>query len=185
MTDVQPLELVDERSRTSIAAGVQSYAGAFALVAVSTLVGLWIAPRWGASPVDMVYLPAVLAAAPLWGRGPALAAGTASALAYNFFFTEPFHTFRVNRVADLVTVVVLLIVALVTSRLAAGIRTQARLAAAHAKRNATIAGFAGRLLSTSTAQEIAQTSCAELHRLFDCNAIVVEGLPEPSIAASV
>ena len=26
---------------------VQAYAGAVALVAVSTLVGLWIAPRWG------------------------------------------------------------------------------------------------------------------------------------------
>ena len=185
MTDVQPLELVDERSRASIAAGVQSYAGALALVAVSTLVGLWIAPRWGTSPVDMVYLPAVLAAAALWGLGPALAAGAASALAYNFFFTEPFHTFRVNRVADLVTVVVLLIVALVTSRLAAGIRTQARLAAAHAKRNATIAGFAGRLLSCSGETEIARSACIELRRLFQCNAMLVSGLPIPEIVAAV
>src|SRR4051794_40077202 len=185
MTDVQPLKLVDERSRTSIAAGVQSYAGAFALVAVSTLVGLWIAPRWGTSPVDMVYLPAILAAAALWGLGPALAAGAASALAYNFFFTEPFHTFRVNRVADLVTVVVLLIVALVTSRLAAGIRTQARLAAAHAKRNATIAGFAGRLLSCSGETEIARSACIELRRLFQCNAMLVSGLPIPEIVAAV
>jgi len=185
MTDVQPLELVDERSRASIAAGVQSYAGALALVAVSTLVGLWIAPRWGTSPVDMVYLPAVLAAAALWGLGPALAAGAASALAYNFFFTEPFHTFRVNRVADLVTVVVLLIVALVTSRLAAGIRTQARLAAAHAKRNATIAGFAGRLLSCSGETEIARSACTELRRLFQCNAMLVSGLPIPEIVAAV
>src|SRR3954449_3062645 len=149
MTDVQPLKLVDERSRTSIAAGVQSYAGSLALVAVSTLLGLWIAPRWGTSPVDMIYLPAVLAAAALWGLGPALVAGVAAALAYNFFFTAPIHTFRMDRVADVVTVVVLLIVALVTSQLAAGIRTQARLAATHAKRNATIAGLAGRLLSRS------------------------------------
>src|SRR5881396_2282973 len=102
---------------------VQSYAGALALVAVSTLVGLWIAPRWGTSPVDMIYLPAVLAAAALWGLGPALAGGLAAALAYNFFFTEPVHTFQMNRVTDVVTVVVLLIVALVTSRLAAGIRS--------------------------------------------------------------
>ena len=101
---------------------VQSYAGSLALVAVSTLLGLWIAPRWGTSPVDMIYLPAVLAAAALWGLGPALVAGVAAALAYNFFFTAPVHTFRMDRVADVVTVVVLLIVALVTSRLAAGIR---------------------------------------------------------------
>jgi two-component system, OmpR family, sensor histidine kinase KdpD len=82
-------------------------------------------------------------------------------------------------------VVVLLLVALVTSRLAAGIREQSRLAAAHAARNATIAGFAGRLLSSSTEEDIAHTACEELHRLFDCNAVVAAGLPEPHMIAAV
>ena len=168
-----------------VAARVQSFAGALAMVAVSTLVGLWLAPRWGTGPVDMIYLPAVLAAAALWGIGPGVVAGVAAALAYNFFFTEPIHTLRMDRVADVVTVVVLLSVALVTSRLAAGIREQARLAAAHAARNATIAGFAGRLLSSSTEEEITTTACEELHTLFECNAIVVTGLPEPILLAGV
>src|SRR5256885_14101787 len=90
-----------------------------------------------------------------------------------------------DRVTDVVTVIVLLIVALVTSKLAAGIRAQARLAAAHAARNATIAGFAGRLLSCSTEDEIARTACEELRSLFDCNAMLVGGLPEPRIVAAV
>jgi len=169
----------------SIAARIQGCAGALAMVAVSTLVGLWIAPRWGTAPIDMVYLPAVLAAAALWGIGPGVIAGVAAALAYNFFFTAPVHTLRIDRVADVVTVVVLLIVALVTSRLAAGIRSQARLAAAHAARNATIAGFARKLLSCSTEEHIAQTACEELHQLFGCNAVVVSGLPEPQVVAAV
>ena len=177
---------VDVRpANPSIANSIQAYAGAVAMVAVSTLAGLWIAPRWGTAAVDMIYLPAVLAAAALWGLGPALVAGVAAALAYNFFFTEPIHTFRMDRVADVVTVVVLLIVALVTSKLAAGIREQARIAAAHAARNATIAGFAGRLLSSSGETEIAETASGELHRLFDCNAILVAGLPQPDILAVV
>lgn len=168
-----------------VAGRIQAFAGALAMVAVSTLVGLWVAPRWGTGPVDMIYLPAVLAAAALWGIGPGLAAGIAAALAFNFFFTEPIHTLRMDRVTDVVTVVVLLIVALVTSRLASGIREQARLAAAHAARNATIAGFAGRLLSSSTEEENAATACRELHQLFDCNAIVVTGLPEPMLLVGV
>ena len=127
----------------------------------------------------MIYLPAVLAAAVLWGLGPAMVAGVASALAYNFFFTQPVHTFRMDRVADVVTVIVLLIVALVTSKLAAGIREQARIAAAHAARNATIAGFAGRLLSSSGESEIAEAACTELHQLFGCNAVLTAGLPHP------
>ncbi|MFL6726766.1 MAG: DUF4118 domain-containing protein [Sphingomicrobium sp.] len=170
---------------SSIANSVQGYAGAVAMVALSTLVGLWIAPRWGTAPVDMIFLPAVLAAAALWGLGPALLAGIAAALAYNFFFTIPIHTFRIDRVADVVTVVVLLIVALVTSKLASGIRQQARIAAMHAARNATIAGFAGRLLSSSREMEIAETASTELRRLFDCNAMIVAGLPQPDVLAAV
>jgi two-component system sensor histidine kinase KdpD len=185
MTEVPRFSLVEDHSRSSVASDIRSYLGALALVAVSTLAGLWVAPRWGTSPVDMLYLPAVLAAAALWGIGPGLVAGICAALAYNFFFTEPVHTFRMDRLTDVVTVVVLLIVALVTSRLASGIRSQARIAATHAERNATIAGFAGRLLSCSAEEEIARSACIELRRLFHCNALLVSGLPEPQIVAAV
>jgi len=171
--------------RGTAATTIERYAAALAMVAICTLIGLWVAPRWGTAPVDMIFLPAVLAAAALWGLGPALATGATAALSYNFFFTEPVHTFRMNRATDVVTVIVLLIVALVTSRLAAGIRRQARIAASHAERNATIAGFARRLLSSSTEQEIAQTACTELNALFDCNAMLVSGAPEPRIVAAV
>jgi len=177
--------MTETRVKSSIPARVQAYAGAIVMVALSTLIGMWIAPRWGTAPVDMIYLPAVLAAAALWGIGPGLIAGIAAALSYNFFFTEPVHTLRIDRVADVVTVVVLLVVALVTSRLAAGIRTQARLAAAHAARNATIAGFAGRLLTCSTEEQIAETACGELHELFASNAIIVTGLPQPRTLAAI
>jgi two-component system sensor histidine kinase KdpD len=173
------------RSRrvAGIAESVRAFAGSLAMIAISTLVGLWIAPRWGTAPVDMIYLPAVLGAAALWGLGPGLAAGIASALAYNFFFTEPVHTLRIDRVADVVTVTVLLIVALVTGRLAAGIRKQARIADAHAARNAVIAGFARRLLSCSAEEDIGRVTCEELRRLFDCNSVIVSGLPAPEIVA--
>jgi two-component system sensor histidine kinase KdpD len=184
MFDAQPQRTAGDRLHGSVAESIQAYTGALALVAVSTLIGLWIAPRWGTAAVDMIYLPAVLAAAALWGLGPALSAGIVAALAYNFFFTEPIHTFRIDRVTDVVTVVVLLIVALVTSRLAAGIREQARIAAAHSARNATIAGFAGRLLTCSTEEEIGRTACTELNRLFHSNAMLVSGLPQPRIVAA-
>jgi two-component system sensor histidine kinase KdpD len=178
-------ETLSRPPNASLAARIQAYAGSLAMVAAATLVGLWIAPRWGTAPVDMIYLPAVLAAAALWGLGPALFAGIGAALAYNFFFTEPVHTFRMDRVTDVVTVIVLLLVGLVTSKLASAIRAQARLAAAHASRNATIAGFARKLLSSSSEHDIGETACAELHRLFDCNAMLVKGLPTPVPIAAV
>jgi two-component system sensor histidine kinase KdpD len=184
MNDQRSQLLAVPQSERSIAESVQAYAGAVALVAVSTIIGLWVAPRWGTAAVDMIYLPAVLAAAALSGLGPGLVAGILSALAYNFFFTAPVHTFRIDRVSDIVTVLVLLVAALVTSRLAAAMRAQARIAAAHAARNATIAGFARRLLSSSGEQEIAEAACAELAELFGCNVIEVGGFPEPRIIAA-
>lgn len=160
------------------------YAASLAMVALATIAGTLLAPRWGNSAVDLLYLPAVLAAAIFLGLWPALLAGVVSTLAYNFFFTSPFHTLHMDQPADIVTVVILLLVAAVTSRLAANVREQAEIARALARRNATIAGFAARLLSCSGKQEAASVACIELSQIFGCNVVMVEGLPQPTVLAS-
>jgi two-component system sensor histidine kinase KdpD len=170
--------------RRSAGTRFATYAGALAMVAVSTVLGLAMAPRWGNSAVDLLYLPAVLGAAILGGLRPALLAALASALAYNFFFTAPHRTFRVDSPTDLVTIIVLFLVAAVVSQLAASVRKQARIAAAHAARNLTIAGLARRLLSCTSEREIAEIGTSELGSIFDCNAVLVSGSPEPAIIAS-
>ena len=154
------------------------------MVAISTLVGLAMAPLWGSSAVDLLYLPAVLATAMLSGLGPSLFAALAAALAYNFFFTAPHLTFRIENPNDVVTVVVLFGVAVVTSQLAASVRRQARIAEAHAARNATIAGLARRLLTCTTEREIADISTGELGEVFECSAVLVGGVPEPRLLSS-
>jgi two-component system, OmpR family, sensor histidine kinase KdpD len=160
------------------------YVAAQALVALSTLVALWVAGRWGNAAVEMIYLPAVLAAGVWWGFGPAVVAAVTSALSYNYFFTEPLYTFRINSAVDIVDVIILFIVAVVTSQLASAIRKQAQIAEAHATRNATIAGFARRLLSCSSEVEIAQTVCDEISAIFDGNVVVLSGIPQPETIAS-
>lgn len=150
-----------------------SYGATAVMVCAAGLVGLFVAPRWGVAPVDLLFLPAVLAAAALFGRRPAVFAAVLSALAYNYLFVSPVHTFRVDRPDDLVTIAVLLAVALVVSQLAAAMRSQAQLAAAAAARNATIAGLAGKLLSARTVEGIAEVATHELATLFECNATML------------
>ena len=157
---------------------------ALAMVALSTVAGAALDARWGNGPVDLLYLPPVLTAAVLFGLWPALLASLASALAYNYFFTPPYHTLRMDRPADIVTVAILFLVAIVTSKLAAGIRRQAEIALWHSNRNATIAGFAGRLLTCSDRNAMATIACRELARIFACNAVLLEGLPRPVIRAA-
>jgi two-component system sensor histidine kinase KdpD len=159
------------------------------MVAAATAAGMLIAPRWGHAPVDLLYLVPVMAAASLHGLRSGALAAVASALAYNYFFTVPVHTFRIDRPADIVTVAVLLGVALVVGRLVALTRAQARAAQESAARNAAVAGFAGRLLSCVDDQAIGAVTCGELARLLECNAmllvaregeaVVVGGAPGP------
>jgi len=162
----------DAFSRT---AGLRGYAETFFMVAGATGIGLLIAPRWGNSPVDLLYLVPVMAAASLYGLAAGTFAAILSALSFNFFLTEPVRTFRIHSPADLVTFLLLLAVALVVSRLAAKMRVQADRATANAQRNATIAGLAGRLLSCVDDRQIGDISCGELARLFDCNTVLVVG----------
>lgn len=160
------------------------YVAAQALVAVSTLAAIWIAGRWGSAAVEMIYLPAVLAGGIWWGFGPAVFAAFTSALSYNYFFLPPLYTFRIDSAVDIVNMSILFIVAIATSQLASAVRKQARIAEAHAARNATIAGFARRLLTCSNETDIAETACEEISALFDCNTVVLSGLPQPATIAA-
>ena len=154
------------------------------MVAASTLAGMLVAPRWGNSAVDLLYLPAVLAAAGFYGLGPGFLAGISSALAFNFYFAPPIHTLRISSAQDVATVALLFLVALVTSQLAARMRAGAQAAERSASRNATIAGLARRLLSCSSDEQIATIACRELGRLFECNAVMMAGGPEPHLIAA-
>lgn len=169
--------------QTAISA-VRPYAETGAMVAASTLIGMLIAPRWGNSAVDLLFLPAVLAAAGFYGLAPGVLAAVGSALAFNFYFTEPYRTLHVDRPEDLATVVFLFIVALVTSQLAARMKMATETATASASRNAAIAGFARRLLSCSTDDQLGQIACKELSRLFDCNSVMMTGRGTPQILAA-
>lgn len=161
------------------------YIAAAAMVAGSVLLSLAVEPGHGTSSVDLLFLPAVLGAAVLGGRGPALLAAAASALAYNFFFTAPRMTFHVDDPNDLVTILVLFAVALVVSQLAASVRRQARIAEGHAQRNATIAGLARQLLSCTSEDEIVRITEQELGAIFECNAVLIGTTSEAQSAAEV
>lgn len=172
--DILPLP---ERQRP-VAIRLAGYSVALLLVALSTVVGLFLASRWGNSPVVMLYLLPVLAAAIYGGLGPGLMAAVASALAYNYYFIAPVHTFVIHSAADIVTVVVLFLVALVCSQLAASVRQQAQIASQHAARNAAIAGFARRLLSARGEAEVAEVSANRLGQLFGCHVVVLNRVNE-------
>ncbi len=145
------------------------------LILAATVIGLVMTPGWDAAAVVLLFLPPVLVAARYAGLVPALAVSLIATLTFNFFFTEPYRTLRINSPADIVTVAALFLVAVVTSQLASAMRTQAQLAAERAARNATIAGLARRLIPCTDREAVATVVVTDLARLFDCHAVFAVG----------
>jgi len=63
----------------------------------------------------MLFLLLVVTTAIVGGVGPALLAGALGSVLLNFFFTEPFHTFRIDDASEIVAIVVFAMVALMVS----------------------------------------------------------------------
>ncbi|MCL4799292.1 MAG: DUF4118 domain-containing protein [Burkholderiales bacterium] len=104
--------------------------------------------------VSVLFIAAVVASAVLWGLGPSLFAAVLSVAAGSYFFYSPIYSFRVANPQDLVDLAVFVVVAALTSRLAA--RARARALEAR-RRQATIGGlyaFSERLAGSATAAEL-------------------------------
>jgi len=104
--------------------------------------------------VPVLFLAAVVLSAARWGLGPSLLAALLSVVAGSYFFYSPIYSFRVANPQDLVDLAVFVIVAALTSRLAAGVRAQAL----EAKRGQAVIGslyaFGERLAASADAAEL-------------------------------
>jgi len=143
------------------------------MVAGVTAFGWTLGATLNLANIALLYLLPVMVAASLFGLRAGLFAGLLSSLAYNFFFLPPTGTLTISNPENVVTIVVLLSVAFVTSQFAARVRDQADLAATSARQNAALAGFSRQLTTIANDEELMQAICAELARLFDARACVL------------
>ena len=144
------------------------------MIAAVTAVGTTLSHILNIGNVALLYLLPVMAAASLFGLRTGLFAGLASSLAYNFFFLPPVHTLTVSNPENIISIIVLLGVAVVTSQLTARVRAQADLAASSARSNAALAGFLRQLTALGEHTEVARAICTEIARLFDLRAVFLE-----------
>lgn len=172
------------RTRPTTSAKAIGLALGLLLTLAATTIGLVMAQGWDEAAVVLLYLPPVLVTARYAGLVPALAVSVIATLTFNFFFTAPYRTLRIDSPSDIVTVAALLLVAAVTSQLTSAMRSQAQLAADRAARNATIAGLARRLLSSADREAVAAVVVTDLARLFDCHALFAVGGAVPEVLAA-
>ncbi len=178
---VLPIAAASERApRRNWREGFEArpYGWSLALVAATTALCVGLRHLLDVENVAMLFLLPVLAAAGRFGLRPGLLAGLISALAYNFFLLPPLYTLSISNAENVIAFVVLLVVALVTSQLAARMRAQAELAKRSARQNAALAGFAQLMAGAANEIELAQAICGEIARLFHVDAMMFAASPD-------
>lgn len=142
-------------------------------VAAMTL-ALYLAQGWiGRGPIDLLYLVPVIATASFYGFRAGLVAAVAAGIAYNFFFLPPVYTFIIYSPANVITAVLLVVVALLTGQLAARARAAASLAMRSARENAALARLATRLGAVNETEETGKIVCDEVRSLLAVQAVVL------------
>jgi two-component system sensor histidine kinase KdpD len=147
----------------------------FALLAVALATGvsalLW--PQIGTENTDLVYLTAVVGVAVRFGLWPSLLASAASALCYNFFFTEPYYTFAIADPRDVIAVVFFAIMAIVVSHVAARARTLAVTAMARARTTESLYAFSRKLSGAGTLDDVLWASAYQAALMLKVRVVVL------------
>lgn len=149
------------------------YLVSLGIVVAVTIAGATLFEFGNIANAGLLYLLPVMVAATRYGLRTGVVTGLVSSLAYNFFFIPPTHTFTIQDPQNIVTVLVLLGVAIVSSQLAARVRDQAVLAERSARQNSSLAGFARLLTVVRDRTELGQLLCAEIARLLDVSTILL------------
>lgn len=162
---------------------------AYAFAAVAVAVVAWLTsallPWLGLASAALLFLLPVLFTAVSGRTGPALFAAIGGAAAYNFFLLPPRFTFLIHAPENLVSVVVLIAVAIVTSRLATRLRAREGEALASAERSRQQAELAA-LLAGAEPKNALDAAVTWLEQRFGpVRHIDLDGLPagEPGFSA--
>ncbi len=188
---VLPMEQLTPLARRPRAAAPGSwgrrsdYLWATLMVTAVTAFGTGLSAFLNLGNLALLYLLPVMVAASLFGLRAGIFTGILSSIAYNFFFLPPTGTLTINNPENVITIIVLLGVAFVTSQFAARVRAQADLASSSARANAALAGFLGQITKTTGEDELSQAICAEIGRIFDVRTVMLVASPDgPQVRAA-
>ena len=151
----------------------RGYLMGLAVVLLCTIVAWSMVGHFGLSNLIMVYLLGVVLVAVRYGRGPSVLAAVLGVAAFDFFFVPPFYTFAVSDTQYVVTFAVMLVVGLVISKLAAGMRLQARVAAHRERRTAALYAMSRELTGTRGQENLLTIALRHVAEVFDAGVVAL------------
>lgn len=151
----------------------KTYLMATGIVAGATLAAFGIDRILPVASLSLIFLTGVLLTATRYGLWPSLYAATISFVAYNFFFTEPYHTLLMHRRDDLLTLVLFYAASLLAGNLAARLRNQAVAQRRIARRTGSLYAFSRRLATAASQDDLVWAAVSNIAAVLRCEAMIL------------
>ncbi|MDQ3828312.1 MAG: sensor histidine kinase KdpD [Candidatus Tectomicrobia bacterium] len=156
--------------------GVPAYVWSAGAVSVAAATAKLLQLYLPLQDLSLVFLTAVLFSAVTWGLLPSIFAAILSVLAYNFFFIPPLHTFSVASPRDLLNLAIFLIVAVLTSNLAARVRNQAEAAKRREARTAALYALSRQIAGAAELNDVLRAIVTYVAQVLGAKVVIL--LPE-------
>lgn len=153
--------------------GLKGFAWATVGVLCSLLAAFLLNRLLPHANLSLVFITGVLVVAARWGLGPSLYAGLMSFLAFNFFFTPPYHTFIVNDDGDVATLLFFLLMAALTGKLAARMHDEMAKNQEGLLRITTLYAFARRMTAAADSDSILRQLTEHLSSLLETSVLAL------------
>jgi len=160
-------------SLPAVASYRQSALIAAGLTAVTAVVGKLVYVFAELPNISLLFLLAVLGAAVLGGYVSAFIAAILSALAYNFLFIDPLHTFTITAPHEVFALLVFLSVAIIAGGFASRIREQAEVARVRATALQSLYDFSRKLSTTAKADDAIWVAVSHLQASLKRNIVLL------------
>lgn len=182
--DITPEAGVTEEAATATAAATPPhklgpYIVSTVMVALAVGVGFPLNQSISLPNISMVFLAAVLFSAMRYGLWPSLYASLLSTLAYNFFFLQPLYTLTVADPSNVIALVFFLIVAILTSQLAARVRLEAKASRQRAASTAALYGFSRKIAGIGDMDDLLWATAHQIASMLKLHVILL--LPQDGI----
>lgn len=159
------------------------YARAFAVLALCTVLGTAVLSWLSITDIAMLYLLGVALVASWATRRQAIFAAVCSVALFDFFFVPPRFAFTVSDLHYVFTFGVMLVTALVVSRLAERVRTEAQASVTRERGTAALYPMTGDLLEATTLDGVVGVIADHMREAFSADVRVL--LREGSTLKSV
>lgn len=148
------------------------YAASLLFVAIATVLAFVVDHLIAAPNLTLIFVLPVVIAATVFGWGPSLAAAVTGVLAFDFFFTEPYYSFRISSPSDLWAAALLLVTAAIVSTVAAEARRRAVESRQAADQAQALQALAHVVIEGRTPGDIIDAAAAALTAIFHAPAVI-------------